>query len=108
MDHEQFVKDNFTLLNQITSLLIEENVSPEVGERVLLWLAGLSMGRRHKILIGSDDLKLLATARKVGTGTVMGDEWPEGGAEGGTREPAGGASEGEGWGRDSSGGDQPP
>ena len=72
MDHEQFVKDNFTFLNQITSLLIAENVSPEVGERVLLWLAGLSMGRRHKILIGSDDLKLLATARKVGTGTVMG------------------------------------
>lgn len=67
MDYSKFVKEQERLCTKICDLLMKEDVSAEVGEMTMLWLAGLSIGRRQVPLSdGSPHLGMLAVGWQIG------------------------------------------
>ena len=52
MDVKKVIRVNQRAVDRICDVFTELNVSSEDGEIVLLWLAGLSAGRRQQPIVG--------------------------------------------------------
>jgi hypothetical protein len=67
MNYAKFVKEHTPITSRICEVLVDADVSAEDGELILLWLAGLSLGRRQASLTKeATPLMMLAVGWQVG------------------------------------------
>lgn len=75
-DWNKFARDNLTLVSKLTDVLTQMNTPADVGEQVLLYLAGASAGRRDIPIMDADWVRPIAVGWQVGVESVGVDLTP--------------------------------
>lgn len=65
-DVSQFCRDNDEIIAAITDLFDVKKISPETGEQVLLFMAGMSRGIRGLPLTDEAPMQCLAVGWQIG------------------------------------------
>ena len=73
MNYAKFVNEHTDMCSQVCDLLTSNDMGAEAGELLLLWLVGLSMGKRQVSLVEhSPQLTILALGWQIGAGDTDG------------------------------------